>query len=58
MLQKRARASIRDAGVARPKRAGLRFGDDKLPGEIGRSLPERGREQDRLVGQPPGLADD
>ena len=43
--------------LAGPQRAGLGHRNQQAPRETGVGVPQRGRQQNRLIGQPPGLAD-
>lgn len=47
-----------DARIVLPELAGLRFGHEYPAGESGAVGAQRGTEQDRLILQSPGLADD
>ena len=56
--QRAQHLAVADRRVARPERPRLRHRDDQTAGKAGRRMAQRGREEQRLELQPPGLADD
>ena len=56
--QEIAQVVVLDAGVMRPERAGLRFGDEQPAAKAAVGIAERGGEKQGLVLQPSGLGHD